>query len=57
MSITLSIPPAVVQEYGIQYYAALVVSAAEKLGCHEIVSEDLNDGQLYRCMKAVNPFK
>ena len=58
MSITLSIPPAVVQEYGIQYYdAALVVSAAEKLGCHEIISEDLSDGQLYHGMRAINPFK
>ena len=45
------------EEYGIQYYDALIVSAAEKLGCHEIVSEDLNDGQLYRGMRAVNPFK
>ena len=45
------------EEYGIQYHDALVVSAAEKLGCHEIVSEDLNDGQTYRGMKAVNPFK
>lgn len=45
------------EEYGIQYYDALVVSAAEKLGCHEIVSEDLNDGQIYRGMKVINPFK
>ena len=45
------------EEYGIQYYDALVVSAAEKLGCHEIISEDLSDGQLYRGMRAVNPFK
>ena len=45
------------EEYGIQFYDALVVSAAEKLGCHEIVSEDLNDGQTYRGLKAVNPFK
>ena len=45
------------EEYGIQFYDALVVSAAEKLGCQEIVSEDLNDGQTYRGMKAVNPFK
>ena len=45
------------EEYGIQYFDALVVSAAEKLGCQEIVSEDLNDGQTYRGMKAVNPFK
>ena len=45
------------EEYGIQYDDALVVSAAEKLGCHEIISEDLSDGQLYRGMRAVNPFK
>ena len=43
-------------EYGIQYYDALIVSAAERLGCSEIVSEDLNDGQLYRGMKVINPF-
>ena len=45
------------EEYGIQYYDALVVSAAEKLGCQEIISEDLSDGQIYRGMRAVNPFK
>ena len=44
------------EEYGIQYYDALIVSAAEKLGCHEIVTEDLNPGQLYRGMAVVNPF-
>ena len=43
-------------EYGIQYYDALIVSAAERLGCSEIVSEDLNDGQLFRGMKVINPF-
>ena len=30
------------EEYGIQFYDALIVSSAEKLGCHEIVTEDLN---------------
>ena len=44
------------EEYGIQYYDALVVSAAEKLGCQEIISEDLSDGQIYRGMKVINPF-
>ena len=44
------------EEYGIQYYDALIVSAAEKLGCHEIVTEDLNPNQLYRGMAVVNPF-
>ena len=45
------------KEYGIQYYDALIVAAAERLGCHEIITEDLNDGQMYRGMVAVNPFK
>ena len=39
------------------YWDALIVSAAERCHCHEIVTEDLNDGQLYRGMRAVNPFK
>ena len=45
------------KEYGIQYYDSLIVAAAERLGCHEIISEALNDGQLYRGMLAINPFK
>ena len=48
---------AVKEEYGIQFYDALIVSAAEKIGCHEIVSEDLNPDQTYRGMAVVNPFK
>ena len=44
-------------EYGIQFYDAQIVATAEKLGCHEIVSEDLNEKQLYHGMAVVNPFK
>ena len=44
------------KEYGIQYYDALIVAAATKIGCHEIVSEDFNAGQLYCGMVAINPF-
>ncbi len=44
------------EEYGIQFYDALIVSAAEKIGCTEIVSEDLNPAQTYRGMAVVNPF-
>ena len=44
-------------EYGISYYDALIVATAERLGCREILTEDLNDGQTYRGMVAVNPFK
>ena len=45
------------EEYGIQFYDALIVATAEKLGCHEIVTEDLNPNQTYRGMAVVNPFK
>ena len=47
---------AVKEEYGIQFYDALIVATAAKLGCHEIVSEDLNPGQTYCGMAVVNPF-
>ncbi len=45
------------KRYGIQFYDALIVAAAEAGGCDEIYTEDLNDGQMYCGMKAVNPFK
>ena len=45
------------EEYGIQYYDAMIVATAEKLGCHEIVTEDLNPDQTYRGMAVVNPFR
>lgn len=48
---------AVKEECQLSYWDALIVSAAERCHCHEIVTEDLNDGQLYRGMVAVNPFK
>ena len=44
------------REYGIQYYDAVMIAAAKKLGCHEIVTEDLNDGQIYCGIVVVNPF-
>ena len=42
--------------YGIQFYDAQIVAAAERLQCREIWSEDLNNGQTYCGMTAVNPF-
>jgi predicted nucleic acid-binding protein len=42
--------------YGIQYYDAQIVAAAERIGCDKILTEDLNDGQMYCGMMAVNPF-
>ena len=47
---------AVKEEYGLQFYDALIVATAAKLGCHEIVSEDLNPDRTYCGMAVVNPF-
>ena len=43
-------------EYGIQFYDAQIIAAAERLGCASILTEDLNDGQMYCGIIAVNPF-
>lgn len=43
--------------YGIQFYDAMMVAAAERSKAGEIWTEDLNDGQTYCGVKAVNPFK
>lgn len=43
--------------YGIQFYDAQIVAAAERLGCDRILTEDLNDGQEYCSIIAVNPFR
>ena len=45
------------QNYGIQFFDSLVLVAAQENGCNEILTEDLNDGQMYGSVKAVNPFK
>ena len=43
--------------YRISYWDALIVSAAERVGCKRILSEDLNDGQRYHNLAVFNPFK
>ena len=45
------------EQYGIQFYDSLVIATAEANGCDTILTEDLNDGQMYGTVKAVNPFK
>lgn len=42
--------------YGISFWDASIVSAAESRDCREIVSEDLNAGQFYGGVVVVNPF-
>ena len=43
--------------YDLQFYDSLLLATAEALGCDEILTEDLNDGQMYGSVRAVNPFK
>ena len=44
-------------EYGIQFYDALIVAAAETAGCETLYSEDMGDGQKYGGILIMNPFK
>jgi predicted nucleic acid-binding protein len=44
------------KQYGLQFYDSLLLAAAESAGCDEFLTEDLNDGQIYCGIKAVNPF-
>ena len=43
--------------YGISLQDSMIVAAAEKSGCAELLSEDLSDGQVYAGVRIRNPFK
>ena len=43
--------------YGISLQDSMIVAAAEKSGCAELLSEDLSDGQVYVGVRVRNPFK
>lgn len=43
--------------YKISYWDAALIAAAEALGAATLYTEDLNDGQLYGSVRAVNPFQ
>ena len=42
--------------YGISYWDAAIVEAARMLGCHQILTEDLQHGQDLGGVRIVNPF-
>jgi len=44
------------RQYQLSYWDAMIVAAAERGGCSGILSEDLNTGQKYSGILAVNPF-
>ena len=45
------------ETYGLQFYDALLLASAEQSECAILYTEDLNNGQMYGSVKAVNPFK
>lgn len=47
---------AVSDRYGISYWDAAVIAAAESLGATTLYSEDLAHGQQYGTVKVINPF-
>jgi predicted nucleic acid-binding protein len=44
------------RRYGIGYYDATLLAAAERLGARVFYSEDLSHGQSYGSVRVVNPF-
>lgn len=48
---------AIQSRYGVRIWDALLLASANAAGCSHFLSEDLNDGQLYGAVQAVNPFR
>lgn len=47
---------ATAERFRISYWDAMIVEAARAMGCHQVLSEDLNDGQSYAGVVVHNPF-
>jgi predicted nucleic acid-binding protein len=45
------------RSYLLAFWDAMVVQSASCLGCKQLLSEDLNHGQVYGDVRVVNPFK
>lgn len=44
------------RRYGLAFWDAMILQSAARLGCEIVWSEDLNPGQIYEGVRAVNPF-
>ncbi len=42
--------------YGLSFWDAAIIAAAAEGGCSQILSEDMNAGQIYCGIRLVNPF-
>jgi predicted nucleic acid-binding protein len=45
------------QRFQLSYWDAAVIEAARAMGCAELLSEDLSDGQDYGGVQVMNPFR
>ena len=45
------------QRFQISYWDAAIIEASRALGCPDVLSEDLNDGQDYAGVRVTNPFR
>ena len=45
------------KRYQLSFWDAMIVQSATRLNCKQLISEDLNDGQLYGDVQVINPFK
>ena len=45
------------QRFKVSYWEAAIIEAARVMGCREIISEDLGDGQDYAGIRVTNPFR
>ncbi len=44
------------QRFQLSYWDAAIVEAARRIGCRQLLTEDLNHGQDFEGVEAVNPF-
>jgi predicted nucleic acid-binding protein len=44
------------RDHGLQFYDALIVTAAIEAGCDTLLSEDLQHGRRFGALRIVNPF-
>jgi predicted nucleic acid-binding protein len=45
------------QRFQLAYRDAAIIEAARAMGCRELLSEDLSDGQDYAGVRVTNPFR
>jgi predicted nucleic acid-binding protein len=45
------------RRFRLSYWDAAIIEAARAMGCADVLSEDLNDGQDYAGVRVTNPFR